>query len=77
MQKIYAIKVEKTGVGKTENTVEGTMIYEYYKVSFLLKDNNGAFRPDLPEPDGSMPLIFDVMTLKGVSRINRIKINDR
>jgi hypothetical protein len=47
MQKIYAIKVEKTGVGKTENTVEGTMIYEYYKVSFLLKDNNGAFRPDL------------------------------
>ena len=73
MQKIYAIKVEKTGVGKTENTVEGTMIYEYYKVSFLIKDNNGAFRPDLPEPDGgSIPLIFDVITLKGVSKINRI-----
>lgn len=73
MQKIYAIKVEKTGVGKTENTVEGTIIYEYYKVSFLIKDNNGAFRPDLPEPEGgSIPLIYDVLTLKGVSKINRI-----
>ena len=31
--------------------------------------------PDLPEPDGgSIPLIFDVMTLKGVSRINRITL---
>ena len=57
---------------KTENTVEGTMIYEYYRVSFIIKDNNGAFRPDLPEAEESIPLIFDVITLKGVSRINRI-----
>ena len=75
MQKIYAAKVERIGTTTTENTIEGTMIYEYYKVSFLLKDNNGAFRPDLPEPDGGMiPLIFDVITLKGESRINRISM---
>lgn len=73
MQKIYSAKVERVGTSTTTNTVEGTVIYEYYKVSFLLKDNNGAFRPDLPEPDGgSIPLVFDVMTLKGVSKINRI-----
>ena len=73
MQKIYAAKVERIGASTTENTLEGTMIYEYYRVSFLLKDNNGAFRPDLPEPDGgTIPLIFDVMTVKGVSKINRI-----
>ena len=48
------------------------MIYEYYKVSFLIKDNNGRFRPDLPMDDSSIPLIYDVITLKGVSKINRI-----
>ena len=72
MQKIYRIYVEKWGVGKTENTVEGTMIYEYYKVSFIIKDNNGKFRPDLPDEQSSIPLIYDVITLKGVSKINRI-----
>ncbi len=72
MQKIYRIKVEKVGLTKTENTVEGTMIYEYYKVSFLIKDNNGRFRPDLPMDESSIPLIYDVITLKGVSKINRI-----
>ena len=72
MQKIYRINVEKVGVSKTENTVEGTMIYEYYKVSFIIKDNNGAFRPDLPVDESSIPLIYDVITLKGVSKINRI-----
>ncbi len=72
MQKIYKINVDKVGNTKTENTVEGTMIYEYYKVSFLIMDNNGRFRPDLPEEQSSIPLIYDVITLKGVSKINRI-----
>lgn len=72
MQKIYRIQVEKVGGTTTENTVEGTMIYEYYKVSFLIMDNNGKFRPDLPEEQSSIPLIYDVITLKGESKINRI-----
>lgn len=72
MQKIYAIRVEKTGTSTTENTVEGTMIYEHYRVSFIIKDNNGKFRPDLPEEQSSIPLIYDVITLKGESKINRI-----
>jgi len=72
MQKIYKISVEKVGNTTTENTVEGTMIYEYYKVSFLILDNNGKFRPDLPEEQSSIPLIYDVITLKGESKINRI-----
>ncbi len=72
MQKIYYIHVKKLGASRTENTVEGTMIYEQYKVSFIIKDNNGKFRPDLPEEESSIPLIYDVITLQGESKINRI-----
>ena len=72
MQKIYAIRVEKTGASKTEGTMEGTMIYEQYRVSFIIKDNNGKFRPDLPEEESSIPLIYDVITVQGESKINRI-----
>lgn len=72
MQKIYGIRVEKVGSSRTENTVSGTMIYEQYRVSFIIKDNNGRFRPDLPEEESSIPLIYDVITIQGESKINRI-----
>ena len=48
------------------------MIYEQYRVSFIIKDNNGKFRPDLPEEESSIPLIYDVITVQGESKINRI-----
>lgn len=72
MQKIYRIEVSKTGASRTENTIEGTVIYEQYRVSFIIKDNNGKFRPDLPEEESSIPLIYDVITVQGQSKINRI-----
>lgn len=73
MQKIYGIRVEKTGASKTEDSADGTVAYDQYWVYFLIKDNNGAFRPDLPEPEGGgIPLIYDVITVQGESKINRI-----
>lgn len=76
MQKIYRIEVIRTGDAVTETDENGEIkLTEYYKVSFLIKDNNGHFRPDLPEPDGSgstIPLFYEVITQNGVSLINRI-----
>ena len=72
MQKIYDIHVEQLGTSKTENTLEGIMVYEQYKVYFLIMDNNGAFRPDLPVDKSYIPLIYDVITINGESKINRI-----
>ena len=72
MQKIYDIHVEHLGTSKTENTLEGIMVYEQYKVYFLIMDNNGAFRPDLPVDKSYIPLIYDVITINGESKINRI-----
>lgn len=73
MQKIYSITVSSVGYSYTENTIEGVLTHDRFKVSFLLKDNNGQFRPDLPEPDGgTIPVVFEVLTLKGVSKINHI-----
>ncbi len=73
MQKIYAAEVSSIGYSTTENTLEGVLTRDRFKVSFLLKDNNGKFRPDLPEPeDGTIPVVFEVLTVKGVSKINHI-----
>lgn len=73
MQKIYAIEVSSVGYSASENTLEGVMTRDKFKVSFLLKDNNGKFRPDLPEPDeGIVPVVFEVLTVKGVSKINHV-----
>ncbi len=72
-QKIYKIKVRLVdGPYKNENGASVTQI-ERFEVSFLLKDNNGQFRPDLPEPDdGTVPLVYEVITTDGVSLINAI-----
>ncbi len=72
-QKIYKIKaILVDGPYKTEKDESLTTI-ERFEVSFLLKDNNGQFRPDLPEPeDGTIPLVFEVVTVDGVSSINAI-----
>jgi hypothetical protein len=36
-------------------------------------DNNGAFRPDLPDPsDGTIPVFFEILTEVGISKINQI-----
>lgn len=72
MQKIYGINVELCRAGST-NTTDGVLFIDIYKVSFYLLENNGAFRPDIPEPEnGTAPLYFEILTLNNESQINRI-----
>ncbi len=72
-QKIYKIKVKLVDGPYSSETDAGVRLIERFEVSFLLKDNNGQFRPDLPEPeDGTIPLVFEVVTLDGDSKINAI-----
>ena len=73
MQKIYSIYVTKWGVTEIEETDDGAVIYDQFKVRFLIMDNNGAFRPDLADDEKSyIDLIFSVITSSGESKINRI-----
>ncbi len=76
MQKIYSISVTLVGAPEPEVTSEEVIRREYYRVSFLLKENNGQFRPDLPEPDGgTIPVVFEVLTVNEVSKINHVYDN--
>lgn len=73
MQKIYSINVEKWGASNIEDTDDGAVVYDQFKVRFLIMDNNGAFRPDLADDEKSyIDLIYDLITVKGESKINRI-----
>ena len=76
MQKIYSISVTLIGAAQTENTLEGVLAREYFRVTFLLKENNGQFRPDIPEPgmpDGDrIPVVFEVLTINETSKINHV-----
>ncbi|MBQ1848292.1 MAG: hypothetical protein II135_09820 [Clostridia bacterium] len=72
-QKIYAMEVSTIGYPETQNTIEGVLTRDRFKVTFLLKNNNGQFRPDLPEPeDGTVPVVFEVLTVKDKSTINHV-----
>ncbi len=72
-QKIYKIKVLLVDGPYEIEKDDSLTVIERFEVSFLLKDNNGQFRPDLPEPDdGTIPLVFEVVTVDGVSSINAI-----
>ena len=74
-QKIYNISVVLHSGPTVITSVSGNITREIFQVSYYIKDNNGAFRPDLPEPeDGTIPLFFEGLTDDGEAKINQIFI---
>lgn len=74
-QKIYNTKVSLVSGPTAITEKSGVITREIFEVSYYIMDNNGAFRPDLPDPeDGTIPLFFEVLTEDGVSKINQIFI---
>ena len=74
-QKIYNIKVRLESGPVSIADVSGNITREIFEVSYYIMDNNGAFRPDLPDPeDGTIPLFFEVITDSDGAKINQIFI---
>ncbi len=72
-QKIYNIKVSLISGPTAITQTSGIVTREIFEVSYYIMDNNGAFRPDLPDPeDGTIPIFFEVLTEDNVSKINQI-----
>lgn len=72
-QKIYNIEIVLHSGPTTVQSVSGNITREIFQVSYYVMDNNGAFRPDLPEPEeGTVPLFFEVLTQNGQAKINQI-----
>ena len=70
-QKLYNMSIEKL----SENVIEqgkhkGTKQY-IYRVSYMIKDNNGTFRDDM-ESDAAVPLIFELLDSGSGPKINSI-----
>lgn len=70
-QKIYDIKALLVDGPYIQTDKGGTIRIERFEVSFMIKDNNGQFRPDLDEKT-SIPLVFEVLTQNYESHINAI-----
>ena len=74
-QKIYNINVILHSGPTVIPSVSGNITREIFQVSYYIKDNNGAFRPDLPDPeDGTIPLFFEILTGSDGAKINQIFI---
>lgn len=74
-QKIYNIKISLVSGPVSVTQASGIITREIFEVSYYIMDNNGAFRPDLPDPeDGTIPLFFEVLTEDNISKINQIFI---
>ncbi len=72
-QKIYNIKVTLISGPTSITDKSGVITREIFEVSYYIMDNNGAFRPDLPDPsEGTIPVFFEVLTDDSVSKINQI-----
>ncbi len=72
-QKIYNIKISLISGPTSIAQTSGIITREIFEVSYYIMDNNGAFRPDLPDPaDGTIPVFFEVLTEDSVSKINQI-----
>lgn len=72
-QKIYNINVSLYSGPTAITQTSGIITREIFEVSYYIMDNNGAFRPDLPDPeDGTIPLFFEVLTDDNGSKINQI-----
>lgn len=74
-QKIYNIDVALHSGPTVIPQTSGNITREIFQVSYYIMDNNGAFRPDLPDPeDGTIPLFFEVITADDEAKINQIFI---
>jgi hypothetical protein len=72
-QKIYNIKVSLISGPTAITNKSGVITREIFEVSYYIMDNNGAFRPDLPDPsEGTIPVFFEILTEDGISKINQI-----
>lgn len=74
-QKIYNIEIFLHSGPTTITSVSGNITREIFQISYYIMDNNGAFRPDLPDPEnGTIPLFFEVLTQNNEAKINQIFI---
>lgn len=61
MQKLYNIEVEVLQLWEADNVT-----YTDFKVGYMIKNNNGTFRNDLPD-EMSRPVVYRIMTISDVS----------
>ena len=63
MQKLYNIDIEILLTWDDVPEAGKRVIYSDFKVSYMIKNNNGTFRNDIPPEEARVPVVYRVMTI--------------